>query len=84
MKWADIHKQYPNRFVLLGNIVEEKISEFKSIVIAGTVIDVFDSGSDIRTAYREHKKRGEDVLYSLPTTTEEFIIENIPFKGHVR
>ena len=84
MKWKDIHKRYPNRFILLGNIVEEKISEFKSKVIEGTVIGVFDDGKDIRKAYREHKKLGEDVLYSLPSTTEEFTVENIPFKGHIR
>jgi hypothetical protein len=76
MKWTDIHKQYPNRFVLLGNIVEEKISEFKSKVVSGTVIEVFENGSDIRSAYRAHKKRGEDVLYSLPTTTAELFVEN--------
>ena len=58
MKWKDIHKLYPNRFVLLGNIVEEKISEFKSKIIEGTVIEVFDNGKDIRRAYREHKKLG--------------------------
>lgn len=76
MKWTDIHKQYPNRFVLLGNIVEEKISEFKSKVVSGTVIEVFENGSHIRSAYRAHKKRGEDVLYSLPTTTAELFVEN--------
>ena len=84
MKWTDIHKQYPNRFVLLGNIVEEKISNIKTRIIEGTVIDVFDNGKDIRSAYRSHKQKGEDVLYSLPTTSEEFIVENIPFKGHRR
>ncbi|NQZ11036.1 MAG: hypothetical protein HRT35_28110 [Algicola sp.] len=76
MKWADIHKQYPNRFVLLGNIIEEKISEFKSKIVSGTVIEVFENGNDIRSAYRVHNKRGEDVLYSWPTTADEFIVEN--------
>jgi uncharacterized NAD(P)/FAD-binding protein YdhS len=84
MKWQDIHKQYPNQFVLLGDIVEEKVSDFKSKIIEGTVIEVFDNGSDIRKAYRERKKRGEKVLYSLPTTSDEFIVENIPFKGFLK
>ena len=81
MKWKNIHEQYPDRFVLLGNVVEEKISDFKSRIIEGTIIEVCDNGADIRNAYREHKKRGEKVLYSLPTTKEEFIVENVPFKG---
>jgi len=84
MKWQDIHKQYPNQFVLLGDIVEEKVSNFKSKIIEGTVIEVFDNGDDIRKAYREHKKRGENVLYSLPTTLDEFIVENVPFKGFLK
>ena len=84
MKWSDIHKKYPNQFVLLGDIVEEKISDFKSKVIAGTVLGVFNDGKATREAYRKHKALGEDVLYSLPTTTENFTIENIPFKGYVR
>lgn len=84
MRWQDIHRQYPNKFVLLGNVVEEKISEFKSKVVEATVLAVFDNGKDIRKAYREYKLRGEDVLYSLPTTEDEFIVENIPFKGYIR
>ena len=84
MKWQDIHQKYPNQFVLLGNIVEEKISDFKTKVVAGTVLGVFNDGKAVRSAYREHKHKGEEVLYSLPTTTDEFIVEIVPFKGYVR
>jgi hypothetical protein len=51
MKWIEIHKQSPNRFILLGNIVEKKIPEFKSQIIEGTIIGVFDDGKDTRKAY---------------------------------
>lgn len=27
MKWSEIQKQYPDKFILLGDISEEKISE---------------------------------------------------------
>ncbi len=33
MKWADIKKRYPNKFLLIGDIVEERISEDESQVI---------------------------------------------------
>jgi hypothetical protein len=81
MKWKDIHKQYPDQFVLLGNIVEEKLSGLKSRIIEGSVFEVFDNGHDVRKAYREYKKKGERVVYSLPTTSGDFIIEYVPFKG---
>ncbi|MBD3239743.1 MAG: hypothetical protein GF331_04095 [Chitinivibrionales bacterium] len=32
-------------------------------------------------AYRQHKGRGENVLYCLPTTAEEFIVEEKPVLG---
>ena len=84
MKWKDIHRQYPNRFVLLGNLVEEKISDFEIRIVEGTIIDVFDNGPDVQKAYIAHKQKGEDVLFSLPTTPEDFIIENVPYKGLIR
>ncbi len=81
MKWKDIHKQYPNQFILLGNIIEEKILDVKSRIVEGSVLEVCSNGNDIREAYRKYKKRGERVMYSLPTTPEEFIIEYAPVRG---
>ena len=81
MKWIEIKKRYPDKFILLGDLVEEKISENQSKIIEANVLEIRDSGKDIMQAYRQYKKQGMEVLYSLPTTPEEFIIRNVPFKG---
>ena len=81
MKWLEIRKQYPDKFILIGDIVEEKISENQSIIVEGKILKVSDNGKEIREAYQQYKKKGKEVLFSLPTTPEEFIVENAPFKG---
>lgn len=84
MKWSEIRKQYPNKFVLIGEIVEEKMSETQSKILEGTVLRISDNGKEIRRVYQQYKHKGREVLYSLPLTPEEFIVENIPYKGIIR
>ena len=81
MQWSEIRKQYPCKFVLLGEIVEEKMSATQSKILAGTVLKISDNGKEIRKVYQEYKQKGLEVLYSLPSTLEEFIVENIPYKA---
>ncbi len=81
MKWSEMRKKYPDKFILIGDLVEEKISEAQSKIIEGKILKVSDDGKEIREAYQEYKQKGIEVLYSLPTTSEEFIVENVPFKG---
>lgn len=84
MQWSEIRKQYPNKFVLIGEIVEEKMSETQSRILEGTVLKISDNGKEIRQVYQQYKHKGKEVLYSLPLTPEEFIVENIPYKGIIR
>mgnify|MGYP001571606082 CR=1 FL=1 len=84
MQWLEIRKQYPNKFILIGEIVEKKMSETQSKIIGGTILKVSDNGKEIRQVYQEYKHKGKEVLYSLPSTPEEFIVENIPYKGIIR
>jgi len=84
MKWLEIRKKYPDKFILIGDIVEEKISETQSIILEGTILRVSNNGKEIREAYREFKKKGREVLFSLPTTPDEFIVDNSPFKGIIQ
>jgi hypothetical protein len=84
MKWLDIRKQYPDKFILIGDIVEEKVSETQSKIVEGRILKVSDDGKEIRKAYQQYKKKGEEVLFSLPNTPEEFIVENVPFKGIIQ
>ncbi len=79
MKWSEIRKQHPDKFILIGGIVEEKISGTQSKIIEGKILKISDDGKEIRKAYQQYKPKGMNVLHSLPTTPEEFIIEN----GHV-
>ncbi|MBI1926078.1 hypothetical protein HYR99_17725 [Candidatus Poribacteria bacterium] len=81
MKWSEIRKQHPDKFILIGGIVEEKISGTQSKLIEGKILKISDDGKEIRKVYQQYKQKGMNVLYSLPTTPEEFIVENVPFKG---
>lgn len=80
MKWSAIKRQYPDKFILIGDIIEEQISENKSKILEGKVLEISDNGKDIMKAYQNYKKKGYEVLYSLPSTQEEFIIRNVPTK----
>lgn len=84
MKWPEIKRRYPDKFILIGDIIEEKISENKSKVLEGEVLEVSDNGKDIMNAYQHYKKKGFEVLFSLPSTPEVFIIRNVPFKGMLK
>ena len=81
MKWSKIRQLYPDKFILLGDLVEERISETKYQIISGSILKVSDDNKEIRKAYKEYKRKGTNVLYSLPSTPKEFIVENVPFKG---
>lgn len=83
MKWSDIRKKYPGKFILIGDIVEEKISDSRYRILEGNVLKVSDDIKEIRYAYQELKERGENVLYSLPST-DDFIVENIPIMSILR
>jgi len=84
MKWSEIRKQYPNKFILIGDIIEDIISITQSKILGGTVLKVSDSAKEIRRAYLQEKKRGKEVLYTLPSTPEDFFVENLPYKGIIR
>jgi hypothetical protein len=81
MKWVDIRRQYPNQFVLLGNLVEEKISETQYKIVEGTILKVSDDAKEIRRIYQQYKREGKEVIYALPSTPPNFIVENVPFMG---
>ncbi len=84
MKWSIIRNRYPDKFILIGDIIEKRISENHSKILEGEILKVSENGKEIRDAYMRYKKKGIEVLYSLPTTPDEFIIENIPYKGILR
>ncbi|MCP4404689.1 MAG: hypothetical protein GY801_46220 [bacterium] len=84
MQWVGIRRKYPDTFILLGNLVEEKISETKCRIIAGDVLQVSDDAKEIREAYQRYTQKGKSVIYALPGTPEEFIVEDVPFMGLLR
>lgn len=81
MKWIEIRHQYPDKFILIGDVEEERIADDCFRVIGGNVLMTTDEPRQVFSAYKEHKKRGENVLYCLPTTPDEFIVEEKPFLG---
>jgi len=81
MKWSEIRREYPGKFILLGDISEEKISETAYRVLGGKILKISDNAKEIRDVYQDCRKKGMNVIYSLPGTSEDFIIENVPFMG---
>lgn len=81
MQWSEIRKQYPDVFILLSDLVEEKISATCARIVAGTVVQVSQDAKAIRAAYQDYQRRGQRVIYALPTTPEEFIVEDVPLMG---
>ncbi len=81
MKWPQIKALYPDKFILLGNIVEEPISSNQFRILEGEVLMISSDAKEIRKAYQAYNRLGKEVLYSLPSTPEEFIVENVPLKG---
>lgn len=83
MKWSEIRKTYPDAFILLSDLVEEKIAANTYRVLEGTVVKVSQDAKEIRAAYQDCQRRGQQALYALPSTPEEFIVENVPFMGRL-
>ena len=81
MQWAEIRRQYPNTFILLGDLVEEKMSETTCRIVSGVVLKVSDNAKEIREAYQRYTQEGMSVIYALPSTPEDFIVEDVPFMG---
>ncbi len=81
MKWQEIRQKHPNKFILLGDVVEEKIHQNKYRILEGRILKVSDDGKEIRKLYREHKKQDSNILFYLPSTPLDFISEDIPVKN---
>jgi hypothetical protein len=84
MQWTEIRRQYPDKFILLGELVEEKISDTTCRIVAGDILQVSDNAKEIRKTYQEYTQRGKSVIYALPGTPEDFIVEDVPFMGLLR
>lgn len=84
MQWQEMREQYPNKFILIGNVLEEKISETTYKILGGELIDVSDDAKTIQRLYQEYKSKGKNVLYAIPSTPNKFIVENIPVNGVLR
>jgi hypothetical protein len=84
MKWSEIRAQHPDKFILLSDIVEKKVSDNAVKIMEGTVLKVSDEAKEIRALYQVYKKQGLNVIYALPSTPQEFVVENVPFMGILR
>ena len=84
MKWHEIRQLHPNKFILLHVEREEKISENEYRIVSGDVIETSTDLKHILKAYQEEKEKGKNVLYALPSTPDDFIVENVPFMGILR
>ena len=67
-----------------GQHCGRKVSERTSRIITGQVLKVSDDAQEIRQFYQDYKKQGLDVIYALPSTPTDFIVENVLFMGMLR
>ena len=84
MRWIDIKKKYPDQFVLIDNVDEVLISETESKILGGNVIQTSNNLKEIMKSYQQNKKQGKNVIYALPSTPEDFIVENVAMMGILR
>ena len=84
MKWVDIKKKFPDKFILLTDMEEEKISTTECRILGGKVLEASDDLKTIMESYQRYKESGKNAIYSLPSTPEDFVIENVPFMGILR
>ncbi len=84
MRWNEIKRRYPTDFILLDDIEEEKVDDNKYRVLGGTVVEISKDIKQIMRLYNELKQQGRNVLYTLPSTPDDFIIEDVPFMGILR
>lgn len=81
MEWSEIRRRHPGKFVLLGDVEEQRMDAERFRVRGGTVLLATDDPQMLFKAYRERKGRGENVIYALPATPEEFIVEEKAILG---
>jgi hypothetical protein len=75
---------YPDLFILIENVEEVTISETTSRVLGGDVIKTSSDLKEIMKNYQDCKKSGKNVLFALPNTPEDFVIENVAMMGIMR
>jgi aryl carrier-like protein len=81
MKWKEIKENHPNQFILLEDVEEEHISEGHYRILGGNIVKTGDDLMEIMKLYQEFKKSGKNVIYALPSTPEDFLIEDVPMMG---
>jgi hypothetical protein len=84
MKWKEIRETYPDKFILLEDVEEEFVSENHSRILGGKIVIADNNLIVIMKLYHEFKKSGKNVVYALPTTPEDFLIEDVPMMGILR
>jgi hypothetical protein len=81
MKWKEIKENHPNQFILLDDVKEEHVSEGHYRILGGTIVKTGNDLIEIMKLYQELKKSGKNVIYALPSTPEDFLIEDVPMMG---
>lgn len=75
MKWEEVRKVYPNKWILL-EAIEAHSKENKRIVEEFSVINVFDNGKEALKEYAEkHKKDKSREMYVYHTKNGNLTIE---------
>ncbi|HEX2957211.1 MAG TPA: hypothetical protein VHO70_10275 [Chitinispirillaceae bacterium] len=66
MQWTEIKRKYPEKFILIDDIVEEDINGSSSRVISGTVIASTDNLKEIMRLYAHSKNMGKKCALCAP------------------
>ncbi|MFH1728711.1 MAG: hypothetical protein ABIA04_09865 [Pseudomonadota bacterium] len=76
LSWKLIREKYPNQFLLLKNYKEDRLDDRHFRILEA---EVELASSDLKSLYKEYKKRKAKKLVFFNTKDEDLIIEEIPF-----
>ena len=54
-----MRNQYPDQFILIGNVIEEKMTESTFRILGGELIEVSKDPKKILCLYQEYKRKGK-------------------------
>jgi hypothetical protein len=70
--WFTSEKRRAEEACLINNSSLAPFSLLLHFLLEGNILEMSDDGKEIFNAYRRYKKKGMNVLFSLPKTDSEF------------
>jgi hypothetical protein len=70
-----IRQEHPDKFLVLVDYQEKELSPTKFEVLGAQYYHLFDTPTDMYRAYRDLKKKGQNVIICTPDYQNSFVVE---------